>query len=314
MKTTNAAFINALKAGVCAIALTGILLSPLSVYAADNNAATKKASAKVEQNTLDQTAEKRKQLASEAIVALNETYAALAALDKGKSAEALSSLEKVTGKLELILARDPGLALAPTSVGAVTYDVYGSVDDIKSASKKAEDLLQSGKVQDARAILKNLASETVIGVTNIPLATYPAAIKEAVRLIDATKIDEAKAVLQTALNTLVVTESIIPLPVVTAQQLLKEAETLSEKAGRTAEDNQRLTSLLNASRSEIEMAQALGYGTKKDFDNFYKELALIEDKTSAGKSGSGFFESIKTSMTSMFNDAQHEGKAKTSTN
>ena len=314
MKTTNAAFINALKAGVCAIALTGILLSPLSLYAADNNPATKKASAKVEQNTLDQTAEKRKQLASEAIVALNETYAALAALDKGKSAEALSSLEKVTGKLELILARDPGLALAPTSVGAVTYDVYGSVDDIKSASKKAEDLLQSGKVQDARAILKNLASETVIGVTNIPLATYPAAIKEAVRLIDATKIDEAKAVLQTALNTLVVTESIIPLPVVTAQQLLKEAETLSEKAGRTAEDNQRLTSLLNASRSEIEMAQALGYGTKKDFDNFYKELALIEDKTSAGKSGSGFFESIKTSMTSMFNDAQHEGKAKTSTN
>lgn len=315
MKTTNTAFMNALKTGVCAMALTGILLSPLSAHAADNNTTTKKASTQVEQNTQDQTAEKRKQIASEAVAALNETYAALAALDKGKSAEALSSLEKATGKLELILARDPGLALAPTGVGAVTYDVYGSVDDIKAATKKADDLLESGKVQEARAILKNLASETVIAVTNIPLATYPAAIKEAVRLIDATKTEEAKAVLQTALNTLVVTESIVPIPVVTAEQLLKEAETLAEKKDRTEEDNKRLSDLLSESRTKIEMAQALGYGTKDDFDVFYKELALIEEKTSGGKSGVSFFDKIKTSMTAMFDDSQHdEQKPKTMQN
>jgi hypothetical protein len=306
MENAKTVFINMLKTGVCAMALTGILLSPPSVYAADNNAPIKKANTEVEQNTQDKTAEKRKQIASEAITALNETRAALAFLDKGKKAEALSSLEKATGKLELILARDPGLALAPTGVSAVTYDIYASTDAIKAATSKAEGLLESGKVQEARTILKNLASETVIAVTNIPLATYPAAIKEAVRLIDAAKTAEAKAVLQTAINTLVVKETIVPLPVVTAEFLLKEAETLADKKDRTEDDNKNLTNLLNQSRTNIEMAQVLGYGTKDDFDVFYKELSLIEEKTSGGKSGLSLFDKIKTSMTVMFEDSQHD--------
>ncbi|MCE7886688.1 MAG: hypothetical protein DYH13_04195 [Alphaproteobacteria bacterium PRO2] len=169
-------------------------------------------------------------------------------------------------------------------------------------------------IKDDAQVQQNTHDETVISTANIPLATYPASIKEAVRLIDQNKMEEAKTVLQTALNTLVITEAVIPLPVIRAREFLKEAETLSEKAERTPEDNQRLTALLDASRKEIEMAQALGYGTKKDFDTFYKELSLIEEKTSGGKSGSGFFESIKTSMTSMFDDSQHEDNAKTSTN
>jgi len=89
-------------------------------------------------------------------------------------------------------------------------------------------LLDSGKKNEALA-----ASETVVTVANIPLATYPAAIKDAVRSIDANKIDEAKATLQAALNTQVLTETIIPLPVVYAGESLKEAETLAEKTDRT---------------------------------------------------------------------------------
>jgi len=56
------------------------------------------------------------------------------------------------------------------------------------------------------------------------------------------------------------------------------------------------------------MAQALGYGTKDDFDVFYKELSLIEEKTSGGKSGVSFFDKIKTSITAMFDDSQHDIK------
>jgi hypothetical protein len=313
-KTSNRNFIQGLKTGVCTFALASMLIAPLPSLAANENAPSSKSDAQVQQNTHDETTQKRKQIVSEAVSAITETGNALNALDEGKTKDALSALERATGKLELILARDPKLALAPTSVSAVTYDVYGSADAVKKAGLEAEDFLEEGKVQEARHILKGLASETVISTANIPLATYPAAIKEAVRLIDQNKTEEAKAVLQTALNTLVITDAIVPLPVVRAREFLKEAETLSEKTERTAEDNQRLTTLLDASRKEIEMAQALGYGTKKDFDTFYKELALIEEKTSGGKSGSGFFESIKTSMTSMFDDSQHEDKAKTSTN
>lgn len=313
-KTSNKRFIQGLKIGVCTFALASMLIAPLPSLAANENAPASKTDAQVQKNAQDETTQKRKQIVSEAVSAITETGNALKALDESKTKDALSALERATGKLELILARDPNLALAPTSVSAVTYDVYGSADAVKKAGQEAENFLEEGKVQEARHILKGLASETVISTANIPLATYPAAIKEAVRLIDQNKTEEAKAVLQTALNTLVITDAIVPLPVVRAREFLKEAETLSEKAERTSEDNQRLTTLLDASRKEIEMAQALGYGTKKDFDTFYKELSLIEEKTSGGKSGSGFFESIKTSMTSMFDGSQHEEKAQTSTN
>jgi hypothetical protein len=304
MKTSNAKLMSILKTGVCALAFASLVLSPRIAYAANDNPVAEKANTQIEQNAQDQTAEKRKQIVSEAVTALNETRGALKSLDEGKTSDALSALERATGKLELILAREPTLALAPTGVGAVTYDVYGTPDAVKKASKTAEDLLEDGNVQGARQILKFLASETVVSVTNIPLATYPAAIKRAVSLIDDGKPEEAKKVLQTALNTLVITESIIPIPVVTAQNLLKEAETLAEKKDRSLDESKRLNDLLTISRQEIEMAQALGYGTEEDFDDFYKELSLIEEKTSDGKSGAGFFEKIKSSMTAMFDDSQ----------
>lgn len=271
---------------------------------------------KVEQRKQDQTAEKRKRITTEAISALNETHNALKALDDGKSNDALAALERATGKLEIILAREPELALAPTGVGAVTYDVIADVDKVKEVRKEAENLLEDGQVQKARRMLEGLASETVISVTNLPLTTYPAAIKEAAKLIDDGKTEDAKRVLQTALNTLVVTDTIIPLPVVTAEELLKEAETLAEKADRKEDDNKRLSTLLADARKELEFAQALGYGSKQDFKNLYEQLDQIEDKTKGGKSGKGFFDKIKGFLKDTVKSSQREesGKAVTNTN
>ncbi|MAZ75890.1 MAG: hypothetical protein CMH31_01150 [Micavibrio sp.] len=293
-----------LKTGVCALAITGALLIPSSIALSANDNASIEADKKVEKNTQSQTSEKRKEVLSDAVMALQETRVALKALDDGKSKEALAALEKATGKLEIILARDPALALAPTGVSAMTHDILGSLEAVKEARKEAEDLLEDGKVQDARRLIGSLASETVISTMNLPLATYPDAIKEAVRLIDADKTEEAKIVLQTALNTLVVTKTIIPLPVVIAENLLKEAEALAENKERTEEESKKLSDLLKMAENEIELAQALGYGTKKDFDIFYKEIDLIREKTSDGKSGEGFFKKIKDSMAGMFDESQ----------
>ena len=211
--------------------------SDAPVAAASQTKVATKADAKVEQQKQDQTAEKRKQITAEAIAAIGETRNALKALDDGKKSDALAALERATGKLELILARDPKLALAPTNVGAVTIEAVADVDKVKELRKEAEMLLEDGQVQLARHLLEGLASETVISVSNIPLATYPAAIKQAAKLLDDGKQDEAKKVLQTALNTLVITNTTIPLPVVATQELLKEAEKLAEKVDRKEDEN-----------------------------------------------------------------------------
>jgi hypothetical protein len=164
--------------------------------------------------------------------------------------------------------------------------------------------MEAGQLQEARRLLKNLASETVISVTNIPLATYPDAIKSAVKFIDQDKRDDAKRVLQTALNTQVATDTIIPLPVVKAQESLKNAESLAEKKDRNKDDNDRLKASMDQARSQLEFAQALGYGTKKDFDKMYAQLAEIRDKTADNKFGTGWFAKIKASIEDFLKSGQ----------
>jgi hypothetical protein len=259
---------------------------------------------KPETHTQIQTEDKRRTLMADATSAIQETQTALRFLDNGNTKGALAALERATGKLDVILARDPTLELAPAGVAVVTYDVQGGLDAVNQIRKQVQSFIDAGQLQEARHLLKNLASETVISVTNIPLATYPEAIKAAVKLLDQDKKEEAKRMLQAALNTQVVTDTIIPLPVVKAQDALKNAESVAEKKDRTKEENDRLKASMDQARRQLEFAQALGYGTKKDFDKMYEELREIQAKTADNKFGTGWFSNIKTSIADFLKSTQ----------
>ena len=238
----------------------------------------------VQKETDSQAADKRKQVLDEAVSALSLTKSALAALDGKDTARALASLAEVTGKLELIVAREPTLALAP----------------VEAMTDEALDALKHGEVQQARHVLALLASEIVITVTNIPLASYPAAVKSVVPLIDQGKIEEAKAALQAALSTLVEERSVLPLPVLRAKLLLQRAETLVEDGQRSEASNERLETLLNEARQQLEMAELLGYGKKKDFEPLYAELKKVKQKTAGGGGGKGWLDEIKAKLSKLF--------------
>ncbi len=238
----------------------------------------------------------RQKIFQDAVAALRETQNAIVALDKKDKQKALAALEKAIGKLELVLARDPNLALAPVDVTTQTLDIYVDVEAVKKAVKEAIDLLKKGRVQDARALVSGLASEIVIEVVNIPLATYPQAIKAVVPLIEQGKFKEAKEALVAALNTLVITRHIIPLPILRVEQMLVRAEQLAEKAKRTEAEEKELKAILKAARTELEFAQALGYGKEEDFKTFYEELDKIAAKTKGGGHGRGFFDKLKKAL------------------
>lgn len=255
--------------------------------------------------------EKRKQTMAEAVTALAETKKALAALDEKDTARALDALAQVTGKLELILARQPELAFAPVDVQTVVHDVFAGTDTIEDLLDEAEHALKHGEVQKARHLLSGLASEIVIQTTSIPLATYPGAIKAVAPLIDEGKIDEAKAALQAALGTLVVSSSVaIPLPVERARAMLKEAESLAEKSDRSTEEEKRLGAMLDDARKQLEMAELLGYGRKKkDFQEIYDQIKAVASKVKSGKSGKGFFDELTASFRSLFDRKGGEQKS-----
>ena len=173
--------------------------------AAAPSAASKAAQPQVDDKAAREADKKRAELTQDAITALTKTQEALTLLDAKKTKEALAALELASGKLELVLARDAKLALAPVDVRVITHDIHANVESVKKAVKLSRELLGDGEVQKARPIVANLASEIVIQTDNLPMATYPAAIKSAARLIDSGEIDNAKAELVRALNTLVVT-------------------------------------------------------------------------------------------------------------
>ncbi|HHK2383552.1 TPA: heat resistance protein YfdX1, partial [Pseudomonas aeruginosa] len=220
---------SALALAVC-IGLSGPVLaqSAASPSAAAPSVAPKAAQPQVDDKAAREAEKKRAELTQDAITALAKTQEALTLLDAKKTKEALAALELASGKLELVLARDAKLALAPVDVRVITHDIHANVESVKKAVKLSRELLGDGEVQKARPIVANLASEIVIETDNLPMATYPAAIKSAARLIDSGKIDEAKAELARALNTLVITQVVLPLPVLRAEAAMAKAEKLAE--------------------------------------------------------------------------------------
>lgn len=274
---------------------------------ADQAATTQSVEPAVSEEASEELAKKREALLTDAVEALKETRKAVEALDEGDKDAALEALALVTGKLEIIIARKPELALAPVDVAAVREDLIATVDGVKRIRRQIEDLVDDGDLQAAKPLMDAFGSEIVIATTSIPLATYPDAIKDVAALIDDDKIEEAKTALDAALSTLVVTKTVIPLPLVRAQAMLDAVEKrLEDRAGEqpwtptgrqaeqstsessdtsggrtetgagetseeksaSTEDEASVESLLENAAYQIELAKAFGYGD----DTLYKKL------------------------------------------
>ncbi len=237
---------------------------------------TTQATTEVQNEVASQTQETRNRIIQEAVDALSQTHVALTALDAGQTKDAMDALAMIVGKLELIVARYPNLALAATSMSVETRDLYGTTAAVKGAIDHAKKFLADGNLQAARHLLQDLGSEVVISLTNLPLATYPDAIKVISPLIDDGKIDEARAALESALNTLVVTEQVVPLPIIRSQAMLTIAEALADQKNRTEEQQNALTAALAAVQEQAKLAELLGYGEKAAYKKVYRQLGLLE--------------------------------------
>ncbi len=255
-------------------------------------------SKEIKNKTREAASEKRATVIKEAVTALAQTKKAIEALDKKDKQKALDALAVVSGKLDIVIAREPDMANAPIDVRVETYDLISSVDIIKNAVKTAKDLLDDGEVQQAREILMGLTSEIDLIVTSLPLASYSQGIKAVAKLIDEEKYQESRESLYELLSTLVITRNVIPLPILRAEEMIKQAETLAAQENRTEEKNKELADLLAGSKTQLEMAEALGYGDKKDYKTFYKQLKEIEKKTEGGKFGTGYTEKLKKALKS----------------
>jgi hypothetical protein len=264
---------------------------------------TQEVEADVQALTDETISERRAELLAEAIEALNETQKAITALEEENAQEALDALAVATGKLELILARDPGLSLAPVDVSIIERDVLTTPEAVRELRDEIEELTDDGRLQEARRLIAGLASEIVIRTANLPLLTYPDAIKLAAAQLDRGEEELALSTLNTALSTIVVTEATVPLPMLRAEASVDAARELLDDAGGvtalSAEQKEQIAIHLGAARTQLEMAEALGYEAGDARDEFDDDIEQLEEQIEAGEESDSLFDSIKRQFNSL---------------
>lgn len=228
----------------------------------------------IEQERQKATNEAQSSLDRDAIAALEETRNAINAIDQENTQETIQALERATGKLDILLARYPELALVPVSTQITIIDLaprdFDLIEPIRDEAKRA---VNEEDFPTGRALLHNLVSEIRTSTVNLPLETYPDAIKEAARLLHQGRTDEARAVMQLALSTLVVTEQSRPIPLINALTELAAAMALAAQGQDQQNQNQQnqdqVLRLLEDARTQLKLARELGYARR---DPEYKEL------------------------------------------
>ena len=210
----------------------------------------------------------------QAVKILQETQEVIALIAEKKNKEAEEKLAGVIGKLEILLAKHPEMALIPVNSTVEVRDVITDVKSVEEIMKQVREAIGKGYYQQAKWILNDLSSEMIVKTAYLPMATYPGAMKSAAKLMSENKNEEAVGVLIHALTTLVVKEDILPLPVLRAQEFIFEALRVMDNDKSFKENKDALSALLDAADYQLKLAEAMGYGKK---DKEYKELASAID-------------------------------------
>ncbi len=231
----------------------------------------------------------REKISAEAAEAVALTMQALTLLDQGQKDQALKTIQKALGKLDVALAVNKDLSTVPIDVDIVVNDIVADLDFIKKNLEEVKRLLHKGYVQDARRLLNTLQSEIDIVIQELPLASYPPALRLAAKYVAAGKIEEAKDVLHLALSSLVVREIVIPLPFVKAADLVVQAEKMAKEKPEEA------VKFLKEAEKQLKLAQILGYapGEKKNYREAEKLLREAEKKLEAKEHPKEHFKRLK---------------------
>jgi len=279
------------KVFLSSLVATLLATSSMATEVASNNPAVKHINTTSVANAKQVATQNQVKVVQEAVDSLQYAHNALIELNNGNKDKATKYLEKALGKLEVTLASKHAPKLLPVDSSITVEEFIGSSDTIKQIVKKAKDLLDDYKVQEAKAILSPLKSEIDITVVSLPLATYPDALKETAKLIHNNKIDEAKALLATTLSTLVVTGDIIPIPLLEATDLVAAAAAVAEK------DPKRAKLYLDAAQEALKISEYLGYVSSSNVTYKALEDAISSLKLDATATEvKGFFKDLQSKL------------------
>ncbi len=242
-----------MKKLITTLMLSALLLTPVINQAATGGAlADNKTTTDAIRNETARQNELLKEINNDVADGIKHVFRAVRLLDMNKDKQAISALQAATGKFDVALAANPRLALIPVDSYVTVYNLAASADVIRERIDIVEELLEHGKVQQARELLSSLRDEMLINTVFLPMATYPDSVKLATRYLIDGKRDEAITILQTALTSTVSETAVIPLGLIRAKSLI-------EQAAEMVDDKEAALDFVRAAREQLEIARLLGY-------------------------------------------------------
>jgi hypothetical protein len=236
--------------------------------------------------------EAEQSLDQEAIAALDLTERALMAISENRIDQGLSAIEQATGKINVLLNRNPATALIPVNLQVSVIDTAPqSIADIAILTDAAGVAIEIKDLPGARALLDSLRSEIRVRTYNLPLASYPSALQQAARLLDQKNAREAGAVLLVALNTLAIVDRVVPLPLLLAREAVNAAQQRSQT------DREAAQQLLKLADHELERTLALGYtGADEDYRTLRDTIKSLRKQLKGNEDTGSFFSSLKEKL------------------
>lgn len=272
-------------------------------FESERKQAEQQARPEVEKQRKQSEEDAKKELDQDAQAAISQTRKAVNAIAQNKADEAISAIEQATGKINVLLARNPSTALIPVDLAVEVIDTAPQdTRAILEIGQDASRALDDKNYPTARALLYRLMSEIRVRTFNLPLATYPDALKEAARLLDQKQPDQAKDVLLTGLNTLVVVDRVTPLPLLLARDAINQAQAKSQQ------DKNASQALLEIAKSQAERARELGYaGKDQEYAALNNQISTLEKQLKGSGDVTAAFSKLKDKL-SAFLKRQSEQK------
>ncbi len=240
-------------------------------------------------SVVQERAKQHKTAPKDIIAGMQNTFAALKAMQANKKDEAKKALEAATKSFDAALKADPSLDLIPIDERFQSYIFMGSSNVIDARLKLAQQLLKAHDTQTAIAVIAPLKDEVDISVISIPMKIYPIATKKALDELNKGNDKAALAAIAEAMNSLVLVKVIIPTPLLAAQDLITEASRMDKQK------KEEVGKLLSIAKEELKRAELLGYVSRHEAD--YKllndDIEKIEKEIKGKNAVEKLYETLK---------------------
>lgn len=208
----------------------------------------------------------------EVVKALTDTVRAVQAIRHKDTKAAQKYLEQADKLFTTTLKKNPQLKFVPVDEMILVNDVIITPQDAKRVVDGARELLKHYRTQAAREVLIPLKDEMDVLTSYLPMELYPIATKKALEALKQGKVDQALNVMAEAFNTIVTIKTVIPIPLLAAEDFVRQAAALDKSKKEEA------TKLLEAAKAELQKAYYFGYTDKRSaaYKDLYDQITALE--------------------------------------